>query len=165
MAKEFDGVLQTSSTTESVNDGREGAHLMSNGELNSFVSNENRSSIDETAFVSECPDEDNIKLVQMAQLTDESVEDERELDVEVEEEASDKHKLREEKDNVSQEKKYSRKTVKHRIFLVLSRGSFFTVGLTVLLLGVVASQFHPHVDHREYENCSLTMQLNDSRYW
>ena len=137
---------------------------MSNGDLNSFVSNENRSSIDETSFVSECPDEDNIKLVQMTQLTDGSVGVERELDVEVEEEASDKHKLREEKD-VSQETKYSRKSVKHRIFLVLSRGSFFTVGLTILLLGVVASQFHPHVDHREYENCSLTTQLNDSTYW
>lgn len=53
--------------------------------------------------------------------------------------------------------------VKVRVVKVLSQGSFFALGLVVLVAGGVASMYHPYVDPDEYENCTAsTEQLNDS---
>lgn len=53
------------------------------------------------------------------------------------------------------------------ILRVLRRISLFAVGLAALVVGGVSSNFHPHVDPGEYENCTVTGQLmmNDTNDW
>ena len=53
------------------------------------------------------------------------------------------------------------------ILRVLRRSSLLAVGLAVLVVGGVSSNFHPHVDPGEYENCTVTRQLimNDTSDW
>lgn len=53
-----------------------------------------------------------------------------------------------------------------QVLRVLSRGSFFVIGLAILTVGGVASNYQPYyVDPAEYENCSAA-QLNETvRYW
>lgn len=53
------------------------------------------------------------------------------------------------------------------ILRVLSRSSLFVVGLAVLVVGGVFSNYHPYVDPGEYENCTITGQLimNDTSDW
>ena len=50
---------------------------------------------------------------------------------------------------------------KSQLLRVLGRGSFFAIGLAILMVGGVASNYQPYyVDPGEYENCS-TAQLNE----
>ena len=44
---------------------------------------------------------------------------------------------------------------------ILIHGSFYVVGVCILIAGGVASRFHPHVDSDEYSNCTT---FNDSSY-
>ena len=43
-----------------------------------------------------------------------------------------------------------------RTFIVLSRCSLFAIGLAVLVLGGVSSNFTPYVEPWEYDNCTVT---------
>ena len=43
-----------------------------------------------------------------------------------------------------------------RILIVLSRCSLFAIGLAVLVLGGVSSNFTPYVEPWEYDNCTVT---------
>lgn len=45
-------------------------------------------------------------------------------------------------------------TVKRKIVKLFIHGSFYVVGLCVLIGGGVSSRYHPHVDPEEYSNCS-----------
>ena len=42
----------------------------------------------------------------------------------------------------------------YKIRKLLVHGSFYVIGLCVLIGGGIASRFHPHVDPEEYSNCS-----------
>ena len=46
---------------------------------------------------------------------------------------------------------------------LLNRSSLFAIGLAILIVGGVSSNFHPYVNPVEYENCSITEHLNESR--
>ena len=50
-----------------------------------------------------------------------------------------------------------------RLLKLLNRGSFFAIGLAILIIGGVSSNFHPYVNPGKYENCSITEHLNESR--
>ena len=43
-----------------------------------------------------------------------------------------------------------------RVVKLLSRGSLFAIGLAVLVVGGVSSNFTPYVDPWEYDNCTVT---------
>jgi hypothetical protein len=61
----------------------------------------------------------------------------------------------------------SRPTTKRsrgQLLNILSRSSLFAIGLAILVVGGVASNYHPYyVDPGEYENCT-TAQLNETMY-
>lgn len=50
-----------------------------------------------------------------------------------------------------------------RLLKLLNRCSLFAVGMAILVVGGVSSNFHPYIDPGEYENCSITEHLNESR--
>ena len=56
-------------------------------------------------------------------------------------------------------------TVRSRdqVLRILSRGSFFAIGLAILVAGGVASNYHPyHVNPNEYNNCTIPPKLNET---
>ena len=48
-----------------------------------------------------------------------------------------------------------RKTLSYKMRKFLFHGSFYVVGVCILIAGGVASQFHPHVDPEEFLNCTI----------
>ena len=56
-------------------------------------------------------------------------------------------------------------TVRSRgqVLRILSRGSFFAIGLAILMAGGVASNYHPYyVNPNEYNNCTIPPKLNET---
>ena len=51
---------------------------------------------------------------------------------------------------------------KSRIKKLIFKGSFFVVGLAILVAGGVSSQFHPYVDTVAYSNCTNDLRVNES---
>lgn len=47
-----------------------------------------------------------------------------------------------------------RKYLSYKIRKVLFHGSFFVIGVCILVAGGVSSHYHPHVDPEEYYNCT-----------
>ena len=42
----------------------------------------------------------------------------------------------------------------YKLRKILIHGSFYVIGLCILIGGGVSSRFHPHIDHGEYSNCT-----------
>ena len=51
---------------------------------------------------------------------------------------------------------------KSRIKKLIFKGSFFVLGLAILVAGGVSSQFHPYVDIPAYSNCTNGFLVNES---
>ena len=46
------------------------------------------------------------------------------------------------------------KKLAYKIKKLLIHGSFYAIGICILISGGVSSRFHPHVDPEEYSNCT-----------
>ncbi len=51
-------------------------------------------------------------------------------------------------------KKTLNKKLSYKIKRLLIHGSFYAIGLCILIVGGVSSRFHPYVDPEEYSNCT-----------
>lgn len=52
------------------------------------------------------------------------------------------------------EKATPTKKLSYKMRKLLLHGSFYVIGICILIAGGVSSRFHPHVDPEEYANCS-----------
>ena len=50
----------------------------------------------------------------------------------------------------------------YRVKKLLIHGSFFAIGISLVIAGGVSSRFHPHVDPEEYSNCTYMSMSNAS---
>ena len=66
------------------------------------------------------------------------------------------HEGKETSNSSSLEQQTRRPRTRTRIVKLLSRGSLFAIGLAVLVVGGVSSNFTPYVDPWEYDNCTIT---------
>ena len=62
--------------------------------------------------------------------------------------------------NMGEEKKvrkpslHSRRKLSYKARKLLLHGSFYVVGISILVAGGISSRFHPHVDPEDYTNCT-----------
>jgi hypothetical protein len=49
---------------------------------------------------------------------------------------------------------FNRRPLGYKCRKLLLHGSFYVVGLSILVAGGISSHFHPHVDPEEYANCT-----------
>ena len=54
------------------------------------------------------------------------------------------------------------KTRAYKLRKLLIHGSFFVVGVSILIAGGVSGTFHPHVDQDQYSNCTSSNLSNFS---
>jgi hypothetical protein len=66
------------------------------------------------------------------------------------------HEGKEASNSSSLEQRTTIPRTRTRIVKLLSRGSFFAIGLAVLVVGGVSSNFTPYVEPWEYDNCTVT---------
>ena len=66
------------------------------------------------------------------------------------------HEEKEAINSISFQQHTRRPRIRTGIVKLLSRGSLFAIGLAVLVVGGVSSNFTPYVEPWEYDNCTLT---------
>lgn len=74
------------------------------------------------------------------------------------------HEDAEEENDVPLKTVTSSKRLSYKMRKVLIHGSFFFVGICILVAGGVSSHFHPYVDPEEYYNCTSFGNNTNSSY-
>ena len=106
--------------------------------------------------------EESAKLVH--KTSEASLEDETSfINEESEVKAVMNNEVHERKDSGSLQQQTRRPRSRTHILKLLSRGSLFAIGLAVLVVGGVSSNFQPYVDPEEYENCTIAGSAMDIR--
>lgn len=136
--------------------------------MNQAVCTPNELHEDEVALLSDSAEEIPLNELQQTSEPDSSIEVEtgmnseaqNEQQAEIEHESRTVHAAQD--SDTLQPKSIVKRSRGQILIRALSRGTFFAIGLTILVAGGVASNYHPYyIDPAEYENCT-TAQMNET---